>query len=162
MVIHYIFIPLLLTFAPWLIVRYVLATEQSKRFSYKQAAPYLFAATAIWMLALALPNVAITDQTDTTTMHTLGGVVASILFFFAAKAYGVPFKAWWQEPLALYFFVSGLGILNELLELFMYQTGILVIPVHQNDTWWDLLANTTGATIGYLIALGFRHFRPGK
>ena len=49
--------------------------------------------------------------------------------------------------------VSALGCINELAELFMVKSGIAKIEI--DDTNWDILANTLGATIvwiGWIIA----------
>jgi VanZ family protein len=160
--IYELVIPLLLTFAPWVAVRYVFSTPQSKQFSYRQSIPYLWTAAALWVASVYVPNVPVTDQSNSFSMHFLGGIIAGILFFFVRKAYKVHFSQWWQEPLMLYFFASGLGVLNELFELFLDQSGILVVEVHRNDTWWDLTANTLGAFLAYLLALVYRHLPRGR
>lgn len=147
--IYLVIIPALLTFAPWLVVRYVLPTPASRRVTYRQAAPYLWLAAVLWVVAMTLPVVPITSQTNTFGMHFTGGVVACILFYFAARAYGWRFKVRWHAWVALYFFVSGLGVANELFELLLNLTGIEVVDVHPNDTWWDLTANTLGAAIAF-------------
>lgn len=95
-----------------------------------------------------LPNIPISSETDTFSQHAMGGVVASILFFAAKHAYQWHFAHWWQLPLALYFFVSGLGVTNELFELLTTKSGIIIID--SGDVWWDLLANTCGAGVAYL------------
>ena len=49
--------------------------------------------------------------------------------------------------------VSALGCINELAELFMVKVGLASIKL--DDTNWDILANTLGATtiwIGWIIA----------
>lgn len=108
---------------------------------------------------MTLPVVPINDQTDTFGMHFTGGVVACILFYFAARAYGWHFPKWWHAPVALYFFASGLGVLNELFENLLYQTNIVVVPMSSTDTWWDLTANTLGAATAFAVAQIFRRVR---
>lgn len=159
MAIHFVLLPVLITFVPWVLTRFVFATSYSKRFSYRQSAPYLWAAAILWEVGLFLPEVSINGQTETFAQHFAGGVVAAILFYFFASAYGIRFARWWQKPLTLYFFVSGLGVANELLELLTDITGLVVDPVHRNDTWWDLLANTVGAGIAFACAELYRRTR---
>lgn len=160
--IHTVIIPAILTFAPWLVVRYVLATNTSRRLSYRQAAPYLWASAALWVVAMNLPVVPINDQTLTFGMHFTGGVVACVLYYFVVKAYALRFSVWWHAPVLFYFFVSGLGVANELLELLLNQTGIAVLDVHQNDTWWDLTANTSGGGSAFICVEIFRKLAARK
>lgn len=152
MVIYYVVLPALLTFAPWLVVRHVFANPHSRNMSYRQAAPYLWAAAVLWEVAMNLPVVPINEQTETFGMHFTGGVVACVLYYFVIKAYGLKFPAWWYTPVILYFFVSGLGVTNELFENFLYQTNIAVMPMSITDTWWDLTANTLGAATAFACA----------
>ena len=136
-------IPLGLLIVPWLAVHLVFATPRSRQLSYRQAAPYLLASTGLWLAALFLPNLPISPDTTTFTMHFTGGVVTSVLFLFACRAYGLKFHYAWQGWLLLFAFVSALGVLNELLEFFLDEFAIM--PAPNTDTWWDLLANTLGA-----------------
>lgn len=154
--IYNVVIPALLTFVPWLAVKYVFATKESRQFGYRQAAPYLWSAAVLWVVAMNLPVVPINNQTDTFGMHFTGGIVACILYFFAVKAYGWRFSAGWHAPVILYFFVSGLGVANELFENLLWQTNILVVPMSPTDTWWDLTANTLGASVAFAVAYLFR------
>lgn len=147
--IYHVLIPLGLLFVPWLVARYVFKTPTTTNLSYKTHAWYLVAASLAWFAAMTLPNVNISAQTDTTTMHTMGGVVSAILFAYFMAVYKIKFVFWWQTWLALYFFVSGLGVLNELFELFLYK--INYISDDGGDTWWDLAANTFGAFTAYLL-----------
>lgn len=141
--------PLFLLLAPWVVVKYVLATDASRRISFRQSAPYLVPAALLWAGAVMLPRVQ-TGGTDTFLLHTGGGIVAAILFFYVVRAYRLGFAYWWQEPLLLYFFAAGLGVLNELFEFFLSQNGWL--PDKGGDTWWDLSANTLGITLAFLVA----------
>lgn len=147
-------LPILLLFVPWLLVRFVFRTNHTKSLAYKTHAPYLWVAAALWVLAFILPDVHISTQTDTFTMHTIGGVIAALLFVYATKAYKIHFAVWWQAWVGLYLFASGLGVLNELFEFFLDTTKIA--PVIGGDEWWDLLANTIGASMGYVALVLLR------
>lgn len=139
----------LLCVAPWFIVRFILKTTATANLPYTAHVGYLYAAAVVWALALILPPVPISPETDTYLMHSLGGVVAAILFEYVCKVYRLSFGTWWQRVVAVYFFVSGLGVANELLEFFMAKTGLM--NINGNDTWWDLVANTTGSLAAFML-----------
>ncbi len=150
-----LFIPLLLLVMPWVAVRFVFVTAASRRLGYKQSLVYLAPAAALWAMGFALPEFWIAGgATDTFGLHTIGGVVAAILFWYVARAYRLRFPLWWQEPLCLYLFVSGLGVLNELFEFTMFRAGFLADK--GGDTWWDLTANTLGALLAFAAMLVLR------
>lgn len=145
--IYGLLIPLGLLVVPWLLVRYVFTTKETKKLPYKQHAPYLWAAAIVWWLALVLPNPP-WQETDTFTMHATGGAVAIILFFYATAAYKITFANVWLALAAAYFFASGLGVLNELLE---FTLDKFVYEISNYDTWWDLVANTFGAFVAFAV-----------
>lgn len=145
--IYLVIIPLLLVVVPWIAVRFVFVTDKSMRLTYKQAMPYLLAAAFLWVLAFFVPNIPVSPETDTFSQHAMGGVVAGVLFLFACRAYGWRSSSWWQPWLVLYAFVSSLGVLNELFELFATKTELTIID--GSDVWWDLLANTIGGIVAF-------------
>jgi hypothetical protein len=150
-------IPLSILVLPWVITRYILVTQASAKVSYDTLFPYLASAALLWVTSFFLPNIPLTAETETFSQHATGGVVASILFFAAVRAYGWRFNQWWQLPVSLYFFVSGLGVANELFELLTTKTGLIIID--SSDVWWDLLANTVGAGIALAVATASRYYR---
>lgn len=145
--IYTLFIPLALLFVPWLAVRFVFKTKNTQKLPYLKYAWLLWLASLAWFLSQWLPNIPISPETDTFTMHSMGGVVAAILFIYVCRVYQISFKYWWQAWLGLYFFVSGLGVLNELFEFFIDRTGIF--DVIGGDEWWDLTANTLGGLVAF-------------
>lgn len=158
-VIYGLVIPLFLLVTPWVVVRYIFVTDASQRVTYRRAAPYLVAAALLWAGAVLLPRVPVGGgATDTFLLHTGGGVVAAILFWFVAHTYRLRFLKWWQEPLLLYFFAAGLGVVNELFEFWLSQNGWL--PDKGGDTWWDLTANTLGVGLAFLVVLALRRLQP--
>lgn len=145
--IYTVFIPIALIFVPWLVVRFIFTTDKTKKIPYLKHARFLLVASAAWFLSQWLPNIPVSPETDTFTMHAMGGVVSTILFIYITKVYEITFKYWWQSWLMLYFFVSGLGVLNELFEFFIDRVGIH--EVVGGDEWWDLLANTVGGFVAF-------------
>ena len=60
--------------------------------------------------------------------HTMGGVVAFVMFFLVVR-------------------VTALGVANELLEFFLQQTTGIIFNDDIFDTWLDLFSNTNGALL---------------
>lgn len=146
-----VFIPLLLLFVPWLVVRFVFSTPKTRRMSYGKSVGYLVLAAGLWALAMRVPNIPISPETDTFSMHMIGGIVATVLFLYVKRAYGWRFDVWWHEWVGLFFFVSTLGVLNELFELFLNKVAYPGMIL--GDERWDLLANTVGAFISFGVYL---------
>ncbi|HEU5187510.1 MAG TPA: hypothetical protein VFT87_03330, partial [Candidatus Saccharimonadales bacterium] len=89
-------IPTLLLFMPWVMLRFVFSTPKTQGISYKESLPYLVPAAVLWVVALMVPNVPISPETETFSMHMTGGVVAAILFLYATKVYQWRFETKWQ------------------------------------------------------------------
>jgi hypothetical protein len=154
---YLVIIPLGLLFVPWLLVRYVFVAARTKDLPYWPLAWYLWVASGLWVLSQLLPNVPISPETDTFTMHFIGGITAAVLYIYVMRAYNLKFSHTWQLWVGLYLFVSALGVLNELFEFFLDESGLMPMP--SDDTWWDLTANTLGAFMAYAlirIYLGLR------
>lgn len=150
--IHLFLIPLCIAFVPWLLVRYVFVAESTKQLPYARGAAYLWLAALLWIAAFFVPNIPISSETTTFGQHFMGGAVATALLLYVVKVYKVRYRYWWQPWLAVYFFASGLGVVNELFELLVTASGYMWID--GSDVWWDLLANTAGAWMAYAIAHG--------
>lgn len=141
--------PFLLISMPWLLARYVFVTDRTRKLPYSRHVAYLWVAAVLWLVSFFLPNLPVTVESDTFTQHMTGGAVATVLFFYLVNVYKISFKYWWKPIVALYFFVSGLGVANELMELFLQKTNLMYIE--NDDVCWDLLANTTGAFLAYAV-----------
>ncbi len=144
-------IPLLLTVVPWLFVRYVVRNQHSRTLRYQSGAWLLWLAGAAWFASIQLWNIPISSQTESTTIHLMGGaIVAPALCFYTWQAYG------WQwprraggRPAALLGFVTVFGLVNELAELVL--TGLNLVKVNTSDTAWDLATNTVGALLAFTV-----------
>ncbi len=87
-------------------------------------------------------------------IHSSGGVSSTLLFIYLLKTLKLDFN--WRIATAMLFgFVCGLGVLNELAEYFFELVGVGTFSFDSHDTWRDLLANTTGALIAWIIYLGY-------
>lgn len=83
-----------------------------------------------------------------------GGFLMTFVLFRVIKDTGVRL-----DPVR-FFLMSGmlvttLGVTSEMLEFFLQTTTHLVFAESINDTWWDLLSNAVGATIGGLLFAPF-------
>ncbi len=150
--------PLVIAIVPWVLARFVFITKATRGLPYWKHGRWLLAVALTWFVAFLVPKVSLVgDQTDSLSMHFTGGLAATMLFLFVVRAYTIRFTTWWQPIVALYFFASGLGVANELMEMLLYEAHILnTIPPSLFDTWWDLFANTVGAFTCYavLVLLG--------
>lgn len=96
-----------------------------------------------------LPNVHISDQTSTFQQHFVGGGLYSALLYFYFKQLFDWKLNWLLDLLALFAWVSALGVANKLIEFALLELGLA--HIYTGDAYWDLLANTLGGFLGYLI-----------
>jgi glycopeptide antibiotics resistance protein len=84
-------------------------------------------------------------------LHAVGGGVAStLLFLYLTRTYKLR-MSWRVQLVALYAFVSSLGVLNELAEYVYEMLGLGTLSFDSHDTWRDLVANTTGAILAWSV-----------
>ena len=114
----------------------------------------LLLACLLFFVSLFLPSPPIQGQNTNFSTHFFGGGIFTGLVWLFLKR-----NLSWKpsiklEIISLYFLVSGLGVANELFEF--VANGLKIINIPSWDTWWDLFANTVGATFFYLV------YRAGK
>lgn len=144
-------IPLLLLVVPWITVK-VFTTPASRGFRYREGVWYLSIASIAWFWAIQLPNVPVSSETESTTMHLIGGfIIGPALYAYFMKAYKVEQpQRWWVRFFALYAFVGGIfGLSNELLEF--VGTKLHVLNVDLGDTSWDIFENFVGLTGAFIV-----------
>ena len=139
LLIYLVFVPLCVFFgARWLDRRYDV-----------NGSPWLLTiACVIFATATFYPSPLINGQNTQFMTHLLGGGV----FVGMLWVYFMPLMrklSWWYKAVILYAAVSALGVLNELYELWAHENGIITVPI--TDASWDLLANTLGALIVFVI-----------
>lgn len=113
----------------------------------------LLIACLIYLISWFLPSPLIEGQNTSFTTHFVGGgIFTGLIWLYCLRAVG------WKRPkrygllteaAILFAAVSSLGVLNELFELFAVKTGVSHITL--NDTIWDLLANTSGALLFFIV-----------
>lgn len=125
----------------YLVVPRILGVDQSWRW-------LLLVACFTFFVSWYLPSPLI-DGTETQFMtHFIGGGVFSGLLWLYIKLVKGWQMSWWLEAASLFALVSTLGVINELFEIVLYVTGGMQ-QVH--DTSWDLLANSLGAGLVYVL-----------
>ncbi len=72
----------------------------------------------------------------------------AVLYVYAKKLLDWKFH-WLVDVLILFAWVSAFGVANELLEFALAKSHLMLIDT--SDTSWDLLANTTGAYLAYVV-----------
>jgi hypothetical protein len=113
---------------------------------------YLILACLFYMISWYIPSPDVEGSFTALSTHFVGGgLFAGTLWIYIKK--NLRWNASWVLELAsLYFLVSGLGVANELFEFAATRIGFL--DISSWDTWWDLLANTSGALLvwfGYML-----------
>jgi hypothetical protein len=88
-----------------------------------------------------------------------GGFISFLLYFFVVKDSGVILNKF-------QFFVFGvlvvttLGVGNELLEYVLHNYFSMVMSTYINDTWLDLISNTTGLLLASVCFVPFLNTSP--
>jgi hypothetical protein len=76
-----------------------------------------------------------------------GGFLAFLVCYLVARDMGRPITRF-QFFVLSFLVVTALGVANEVLEFFAQEYFGVVLAKNLNDTWLDLISNTTGALIG--------------
>lgn len=120
----------------------------------------LVVAGILFFVSWYLPSPKIQGEYTAFTTHFLGGgIFCGLVWLYITRQLNVKL-GWAMNLLGLFFFVSGLGVLNELFELVITSLGF--VGLNPSDTWWDLLANTFGAVSGVILYYGIRIFHTNK
>ncbi|HMS25481.1 MAG TPA: hypothetical protein PKB15_07340 [Acidimicrobiia bacterium] len=99
--------------------------------------------------AFLVPDIHITDETQTFQQHFIGGGIYTALLYSYFKLL-LGWKTHWTIDLLLLFaWTSAFGVASELAEFTLLKLHLTNINIE--DTGWDLLANSSGAFLSYLI-----------
>jgi hypothetical protein len=97
----------------------------------------------LFFLSWHLPSPEIRGESTAFSTHFVGGgIFTGFVWLYLSRELGWRLN-WAQDLIGLFFLVSGLGVANELFEFAVVEAGL--VQLSPSDTWWDLLANTSGA-----------------
>lgn len=110
-------------------------------------------AGVLMVVSTQLPNVHISNETSTFQQHfTGGGLYSAALYLYAKQLFNWKLH-WFVDLLALFAWVSALGVANKLAEFVLLKLGLA--SIYTGDAYWDLLANTLGGFVGYAVVYKF-------
>jgi len=110
----------------------------------------LIIACVVYFLSWFLPSPLIHGHNTSFTTHFIGGGVFSGLLWWYIKRHLQWSAAPVLELVSLLAFVSLFGLANEIFELIVVELKV-VTTLSLTDTSWDLLANTLGALLFWLV-----------
>ena len=112
------------------------------------------------VVSTQLPNINISNQTSTFQQHFVGGgMYSACLYLYAKQIFN--WKLYWLvDLLALFAWVSAFGVANKMMEFALLELHLA--NIYTGDAYWDLLANTLGGFIGYLLLFKFVKFSRNK
>jgi hypothetical protein len=116
---------------------------------------YLVFACILPLLWVFLPREVLETRTVNFLQHAIGGGVAVgfvSIYFLANLGDKFPsLKKFFVQIIFVYALVCMMGVANELLEFLLDYFSVGIFSSDRYDTWYDLLANTTGAVSIYLV-----------
>ncbi|MGB4967496.1 MAG: hypothetical protein WBO35_04820 [Candidatus Saccharimonadales bacterium] len=115
----------------------------------KQYRWLLLVACVVFMISWLLPSPRVDGMQTEFVTHFVGGGVFTGLLWLYIKLVKKWHAVWWQEAASLFALVSSLGVTNELFEFVLYHLDLM--PNGIFDTSWDLVANTAGACLAFVV-----------
>jgi hypothetical protein len=109
----------------------------------------LLAGGLIFFFSWYIPSPLIQGENTQFLTHFFGGGLFCGFVWLYLKNYFKLQLSLLLEAVSLYALVSSLGVANELFELLVVKTGL--VRLSAMDTWWDLLANTLGALVFWIL-----------
>ncbi len=114
----------------------------------------LLLACFVFFTAWYLPSPLIDGKQTEFMTHFVGGGVFTGLLWLYIKLVKKWNAVWWLEAVSLLALVSTLGVANELFEFVLFKLGQM--PHGISDTSYDLVANTLGALVFFVVYSIFR------
>lgn len=118
-------------------------------FKQTNSRTWLIIACVLYAISWYLPQPLIQGQNTMFMTHFIGGGFFTTCIWIHLHNQWAGKKSIILEFLSIFALISMLGVANELFELFITQIGL--IHLDPSDTWWDLLANTSGAYVLWLM-----------
>jgi hypothetical protein len=134
------------------ILVYVLGTKISHRYKLQSNKLLLAGAALLFSISLFIPSPLIHGRDTQFLTHVFGGGVFMGLICLYFRPLVTRDLRWYEELILLFMFTCTFGVINELYELFAFESGISSQSV--TDTSWDLLANTLGVLLFFGIYKG--------
>jgi|GEM_PF-953052 len=117
-------------------------------------------AGVLLIVSTLLPNIQISSETSTFQQHFVGGgLYCACLYLYVKRLFGWRVH-WFVDLLALFAWVSAFGVANKLVEFAFLKLGLA--HIYTGDAYWDLLANTLGGFVGYIVLFKFYLLPGGK
>ncbi len=121
---------------------------------------YLIAAGLLPMFWIFVPRVYVSLREVNFLQHAIGGGVAvGLVGFYLIESLKNTFPVLQKFPAQIiftYLLVSGFGVANEILEFLLDYLGVGIFSADRYDTWFDLVANSTGAISVFLLIILFK------
>lgn len=149
-VIYFFLMSVFFFVVPQLVVKFF-----SKEAKIDKSIIYLFFAFCLPLVWVFLPKEVVTLREVNFIQHAVGGGVAvAFVAIYLIKNFRERFEIFNYFLFQLIFvfaLVSMLGVVNELLEFLLDTLKIGIFSSDRYDTWYDLVANTSGAMSLFLI-----------
>lgn len=114
----------------------------------------LILAGLIYFVSWYLPSPKVDGmQTAFLTHFVGGGIFSGIVWVYIRNQLGLKYKPL-PDLVFTYALVSALGVSNEIFEFFITRAGLASLSSY--DTWWDLVANTSGALLFWVLHYIYR------
>ena len=136
---------------------YVIGSYIDRRYHMYGNKLLLITASLLFSASLFLPSPIINGIDTEFWAHFFGGGVFIGLLCVYFRPLLKRELEWYQELMLLFIFVSTFGVINELYELFSSEIGIYDELL--DDTSWDLLANSLGALVFFLLYKGINRLK---
>jgi hypothetical protein len=130
---------------------------ERKKNSWKQGMVWIWIAGGIIALAIALSyaDVHLNTGYSNFLLHFFGGGVVSVLWWRYFNTHFLLARTWLQDFMYVWALVCMMGVANELFEFFLDSTLGYQFSFDRYDTWWDLVANSLGAIVGWVSTYSF-------
>jgi hypothetical protein len=164
-VIYFFLMSLVFFVAPQLVVKQIVYKD-SHTFKPDLSLLYLVIAACLPLIWMFLSKELLHMREVNFLQHAVGGGVAVglVTMYLVQNLQGAfpALKNYLVQLILLYALVSMLGVGNEVLEFSFDYLGVGVFSADRYDTWFDLLANTTGAVFVFLLLSLARVFSEKK
>lgn len=145
---YLIFLATVIYFAPPYFVKFL---SQQLQVPFTPASHWWRIAALIAVVGSIIVHISLDTVLSNFILHLVGGgIVSSFLYFYVKLSFNIKID-WKLDLLALLAFVSALGSINEIAEYALDSLQVSQFSFDRKDTWRDIVANTSGAVLGWVI-----------